>query len=113
LMIDLGAHLVVHAGIRPGVALESQAIEDQTELRTLGADRTSREGQPWYEAYTGDKFVLFGHWPASAPRRASRALGLDTGCVYGYLLTAYIIEFDELVSVPARRTYDPPRHWLR
>jgi diadenosine tetraphosphatase ApaH/serine/threonine PP2A family protein phosphatase len=108
-MIDLGTHLVVHAGIRPGVPLSEQAIEDLTELRTLGADRTSREGLPWYEVYDGRQIVLFGHWPSDEPRRARRALGLDTGCVYGYRLTAYVVEADQFVSVRARRAYDPPR----
>lgn len=104
-MIDLGTHLVVHAGVRPGVSLEEQAVEDLTQLRTLGADRTSRQGLPWYEVYNGEKIVLFGHWPAPEPRLARRAIGLDTGCVYGYRLTAYVIETDEFVSVPARRAY--------
>jgi len=106
--IDLGSHLVVHAGVRPGVALDAQSIEDLTELRTLGSDRTNREGVPWYEVYNGEKIVLFGHWPASPPRRGPRAIGLDTGCVYGYDLTAYIIESDEFVSVKAHRAYDVP-----
>ena len=109
LMIDLGSHVVVHAGVRPGVALAAQSVEDLTELRTLGEDRTSREGTPWYEVYDGGKTVLYGHWPALEPRRARRAIGLDTGCVYGYHLTAYIIEADRFVSVKARRAYDPPR----
>lgn len=109
LMIDLGSHLVVHAGVRPGVALEAQSLEDLTELRTLGRDRTSREGTPWYEVYDGPKIVLFGHWPAPEPRRARRAIGLDTGCVYGYQLTAYVIETDEFISVNARRAYDSPK----
>jgi diadenosine tetraphosphatase ApaH/serine/threonine PP2A family protein phosphatase len=108
-MIDLGTHLVVHAGLRPGVPLSEQSIEDLTELRTLGLDRTSRFGVPWYDVYDGRQIALFGHWPASEPRRAKRALGLDTGCVYGYKLTAYIVESDEIVSVQARRAYDPPR----
>ena len=108
-MIDLGTHLVVHAGVRPGVALKDQAAEDLTELRTLGEDRTSRVGLPWYEVYDGDKIVLFGHWPASQPRRAPRAIGLDTGCVYGYQLTAYIIEADDFISVKARRDYASPK----
>ncbi|MFL6227459.1 MAG: metallophosphoesterase [Pyrinomonadaceae bacterium] len=107
--IDLGTHLVVHAGLRPGVPLSEQTIEDLTELRTLGLDRTSRFGVPWYDVYDGRQIVLFGHWPANEPRRAKRALGLDTGCVYGYRLTAYVVESDALVSVPARRAYDPPR----
>jgi hypothetical protein len=105
---DLGAFLVVHAGIRPGVDMDKQSVEDLTELRTLGANRTSREGVPWYQFYSGDKIALFGHWPAPEPRRGPRALGLDTGCVYGYKLTAYIIETGDLISVNARRAYDQP-----
>lgn len=112
-MIDLGTHLVVHAGVRPGIALEEQSQDDLTELRTLGADRTSREGLPWYEVYDSNKVVLFGHWPAAEPRRASHAIGLDTGCVYGNHLTAYIIESDEFISVPAYRAYDLPNSQAR
>lgn len=112
LMIDLGSHLVVHAGVRPGIPFDEQTAEDLTELRTLGSDRTSREGTKWYEVYEGEKIALFGHWPASEPRRAKCAIGLDTGCVYGYELTAYIIEADEFVSVRARRAYDTPKQKL-
>ena len=108
-VIDLGTHLVVHAGLRPGVPLNAQSQDDLTTLRTLGKDRTSRQGVPWYEAYEGEKTVLFGHWPDSEPRRARRAIGLDTGCVYGYQLTAYIIETDQFVSVQARHVYDKPK----
>jgi Calcineurin-like phosphoesterase len=109
LMIDLGSHLVVHAGVRPDVPLDAQTPDDLTALRTLGADRTSREGTPWYEAYQGEKTILFGHWPASAPRRGPCAIGLDTGCVYGYELTAYIIETGDFVSVKAHRAYSTPK----
>ncbi|HEV7903567.1 MAG TPA: metallophosphoesterase [Pyrinomonadaceae bacterium] len=109
LLIDLGTHLVVHAGVRPGVPFDVQSPDDLTALRTLGADRTSRDGTPWYEVYRGEKIVLFGHWPASAPRRAPCAIGLDTGCVYGYDLTAYVIETGEFVSVKARRAYSAPK----
>jgi len=106
-MIDLDEHLVVHAGLRPKVALHSQTTEDLTELRSLGPDRASRDGPPWYEVYDGEKVVLFGHWPAPEPRRGPKAIGLDTGCVYGRRLTAYIIETGKLESVSARRAYDP------
>jgi len=108
-MIDLGSHLVVHAGVRPGVALSGQRIEDLTELRTLGPDRTSREGTPWYEHYDGEKIVLFGHWPAPEPRRGPRAIGLDTGCVYGYELTAFVLETGDFLNVRARRVYEEPK----
>jgi hypothetical protein len=109
LALDTGSHLVVHAGVRPGVPLAEQSVEDLTELRTLGEDRRSREGTPWYEVYEGEKTVLFGHWPAGELRRGPRALGIDTGCVYGYELTAYVIETEEVVRVQAHRAYDPPK----
>ncbi len=105
--IDLGTHLVVHAGLRPNIELHSQTTGDLTRLRTLGPDRESEEGTPWYHVYHGEKIVLFGHWPAPEPRRGKKAIGLDTGCVYGHRLTACIIETGELPSVEARRTYDP------
>ena len=105
-IIDLDTHLVVHAGLRPNVELHSQTTGDLTRLRTLGADRESEEGTPWYHVYNGEKTVLFGHWPSEEPRRGPRAIGLDTGCVYGHTLTAYIIETDEFVSVKAKRAYD-------
>jgi hypothetical protein len=98
--------LVVHAGLRPNVELYSQTTGDLTRLRTLGGDRESDEGTPWYHVYYGEKVVLFGHWPAPEPRRGKKAIALDTGCVYGYNLTAYIIETDEFVTVRAKKAYD-------
>ncbi|HWN10870.1 MAG TPA: metallophosphoesterase [Pyrinomonadaceae bacterium] len=108
-IIDLGTHAVVHAGVRPGVPFKDQLPADLTELRTMGADRTSREGTPWFEVYEGEKILLFGHWPSAKPRRGPRAIGLDTGCVYGNCLSAYILETDEVIQVPAKRVYDRPR----
>ena len=107
--IDLDSHLIVHAGVRPGVPIDEQAAADLTEMRTMGANPARRKGVAWYDVYRGEKIVLFGHWPAAEPRRAARAIGLDTGCVYGGRLTGYIIESDEFVSVPARAAYDPPK----
>ena len=105
--INLGSHLVVHAGLRPGVPLRRQMASDMTEMRTMGANPSHRKGVPWYEVYRGKRIVLFGHWPAKAPRLSPRAIGLDTGCVYGGSLTGYIIELNQFVSVPARRAYVP------
>lgn len=105
-MIDLDTHLVVHAGVRPNVELYSQTTRDMTLIRTLGANPESDEGTPWYHVYHGQKIILFGHWPAPEPRRGRKAIGIDTGCVYGYNLTAYIIEEDEFVTVKAKKVYD-------
>ena len=108
-VIELPNHLVVHAGIRPGVPLDEQMASDLTEIRTMGADPTRRKGTAWYKVYRGPKTIVFGHWPKKKPKRKAFAIGLDTGCVYGGSLTAYIIESDEFISVPARRVYDGRR----
>ena len=108
LLIDLRAHVVVHAGLRPGVPLNEQSANDLLELRTLGEDRTSRKGTPWYDVYAGPT-ALFGHWPAPNPRIAKHAIGLDTGCVYGGELTAYVIETGDFVSVASAAVYDQSR----
>ncbi|HEV2880656.1 MAG TPA: metallophosphoesterase [Pyrinomonadaceae bacterium] len=113
LTLDLGAHLVVHAGLRPGIALEEQSPKDLTELRGLEGKRSSPKGTPWYEVYDGAQTVLFGHWPAPTVRRGKCAIGIDTGCVYGYELTAYIVETGEFVQVKATRPYDDPGKRLR
>jgi hypothetical protein len=107
--INLGTHLVVHAGVRPGVPLRLQMASDLTEIRTMGANPSSRRGVPWYRVYRGRRVVLFGHWPAKAPRLSPCAIGLDTGCVYGGRLTGYIIESNQFASVPARRAYAASR----
>lgn len=108
-IIELENHLIVHAGIRPGVPLDEQMASDLTEIRTMGADPTQRKGTAWHEVYSGPKTIVFGHWPKKKPKRASFAIGLDTACVYGGHLTAYIIQSDECVSVPARAVYDGRR----
>ena len=60
---------------------------------------------PWYESYTGETTVVFGHWARPEPVVRENAIGLDTGCVYGGRLTAVILPERNLVSVPAKRAY--------
>ncbi|MBV8518963.1 MAG: metallophosphoesterase family protein [Acidobacteria bacterium] len=62
----------------------------------------------WADVWDGDRLVVYGHTPRREPRVHKRALGLDTGCVYGGKLTAAVFAGPErwtLVSVPARRKY--------
>jgi len=55
---------------------------------------------PWDNFYRGDRTVVFGHWARRGLVRQPRLRGLDTGCVYGGPLTAWIAEEDRLVQVP-------------
>ncbi len=65
--------------------------------------------RPWYEYYEPERFgqrrVVFGHWAARGLVDEPHALGLDTGCVWGNRLTAWIPEERRLLSVPAERAW--------
>lgn len=110
LAISSERFIAVHAGIHPDRGLLGTTGDLLMNLRRL----EDRPGKPyWYEVYPpGDRVVVFGH---IASRNAiarfhedrRTILGIDTACVYGNRLTAYVIEDDSLVSVPARRRYCP------
>jgi bis(5'-nucleosyl)-tetraphosphatase (symmetrical) len=51
--------------------------------------------------------VVFGHWARQGLLDRPGLKGLDSGCVYGGRLSAYIPEEDRIVSVPARRAWCP------
>ncbi|MCA8948420.1 MAG: metallophosphoesterase [Planctomycetes bacterium] len=56
--------------------------------------------RPWDDFYHGSKRVVFGHWARRGLVQRPHAVGLDTGCVYGGPLTAWIAEEDRIVQVP-------------
>jgi serine/threonine protein phosphatase 1 len=77
----------VHAGIRPGVPLEEQMPEDLLWIR-----------EEFLRSPHGlDATVVFGHTPQRDVLDLPGKLGIDTGCVYGGMLTA--------VELPARVVY--------
>lgn len=118
---DLGDILVVHAAVPPSLwqaRTGSEAREDERAfaLSTRYCDATgARPPQDWpppaapYEAwhrfYAGAWTVAYGHWARQGLHVAPRLRGLDSGCVYGKLLSAWIAEEDRIVQVPARRAY--------
>ncbi len=60
---------------------------------------------PWDAWYRGATRVVFGHWAMRGLVRTERVVGLDTGCVWGGALSAWLVDEDRVVSVPARRVY--------
>lgn len=64
---------------------------------------------PWYDhpASRRDQTIVFGHWARPGLVNRPGFKGLDTGCVWGGRLTAWLPEEDVLVSVAAARQYSP------
>lgn len=85
-----GSFLFVHAGIRPGVALEQQDEEDLLWIRE------EFFAHPHGLPYT----VVFGHTPAREARlELPYRIGLDTGLVYGNKLSCLDVGGRRLVQV--------------
>jgi serine/threonine protein phosphatase 1 len=82
LMARFGDYLFVHAGIRPGVPLESQ---DPLDLIWI------REDFLW-DASDHGFVVVHGHTPVIAPEIRPNRIDIDTGAVYGRFLTCLALE---------------------
>lgn len=114
--------VAVHGGILPndkrfGAALVTRHAA--LELRHVRRDDdgcwspvlkgTETDADPfWADVWNGDRLVVYGHTPYREPRVHTRAIGLDTGCVYGGSLSAAVYDGPrkwQLVSVPARARY--------
>ena len=68
----------------------------------------ARPFRPWYEYWKKSadaRTVVFGHWARQGLLERKGLRGLDTGCVWGGRLTAWIAEEDRLVSVRARKAW--------
>ncbi|HVM96607.1 MAG TPA: metallophosphoesterase [Candidatus Acidoferrales bacterium] len=60
--------------------------------------------RPWDDFYRGKRTAVFGHWARRGLVDRPRRRGLDTGCVYGGALTAWICEEDRFVQVDGQRS---------
>lgn len=69
LHVRFGDYLFVHAGLKPGVALEEQKEKDLLSIR--GPFLRSRERRPFV--------VVHGHSPSERLHRDARRIGVDTG----------------------------------
>eukprot|EP00993_Chasmostoma_nieuportense_P002939 NODE_3693_length_918_cov_27.925411_g3541_i0.p1 GENE.NODE_3693_length_918_cov_27.925411_g3541_i0~~NODE_3693_length_918_cov_27.925411_g3541_i0.p1 ORF type:complete len:289 (+),score=39.58 NODE_3693_length_918_cov_27.925411_g3541_i0:41-868(+) len=102
--------IVVHAGLVPGVALKDQNPYDVLHMRNLhnGDPSEVGEGVPWPSQWQGPERVVFGHDARRGLQQYPFAIGIDTGCVYGKELTAYVLPACSLHHVPAQRQYCAP-----
>lgn len=102
LLVELDDVVVAHAGVRPGVPMYAQARADLLKIKTVDG---LPNGTMWWETYDGPATVVFGHHVLRNPLQLPKAIGIDTGCVYGGRLTALTLETGVFTAVQARRTY--------
>ncbi|MCB1308768.1 MAG: metallophosphoesterase [Leptospiraceae bacterium] len=103
--------IAVHAGLHPERSLAESDPEVLTNIRFWdgkGERLNNPDDPPWYDLYTGERPVFYGHWARRGLNLREKTFGLDSGCVYGRRLSAYVLETDELIQIPAARVYYVP-----
>ncbi len=63
--------------------------------------------RPWDDFWRGERVVVCGHWARRGLVIGPKLRALDSGCVYGKQLTAWIAEEQRIAQVPAARAYSP------
>lgn len=101
----------VHGGFLPDRPWQKQPARIVTRIQVVGPDgephkRTEMPDAPhWSTLWSGPPFVVYGHTPREEIARTKWTLGIDTACVLGGALTAYVLPERKIVQVKARETY--------
>ena len=97
LMHREGGYVFVHAGVRPGIALDKQARDDLLRMR-----------QPFlYSEADFGAVVVHGHTPVKQPVIRHNRIAIDTGAVFGGKLTCLVLESDTLGFLFADPVHEP------
>ncbi len=98
-LIRIGDFVFVHAGIRPGVALEDQSNGDLRWIRGEFIEDTAPR----------DFAVVHGHTITAEPQISPVRIGIDTGAFASGLLTAIGLEDDQrwLITVQGETSAQP------
>ncbi len=92
-----GGYAFVHAGVRPGVALDAQARDDLLRMR-----------QPFlYSEADFGAVVVHGHTPVKHPVVRHNRIAIDTGAVFGGSLTCLVLEAETLGFLTADPVHTP------
>lgn len=86
LSVRIGDYVFVHAGVRPGIAIEDQVERDLLWIRDEFLNDRGHFGA----------VIVHGHTPQQAPYRDLRRIGLDTGAYLSGRLTAARFEHENV-----------------
>ena len=86
LSLTVGGYFLCHAGVRPGVLLESQTAEDLLWIRDEFLSSKVDFG----------KIVVHGHTPTQSPEVFANRINIDTGAFATGRLTCLVIEDSSL-----------------
>jgi predicted phosphodiesterase len=101
----------VHGGFLPNEPWQRQPADVVTRIQVIDKDGrpAKRADEPdapaWADLWSGPPFVVYGHTPRPEVYKLKWSVGIDTGCVLGGQLTAYVLPEKRFVQVKARQRY--------
>ena len=110
---DFGV-VFVHGGFVPDKPWQKQPARIVTRIQVVDKNGEPRkrseapDATHWSELWAGPPFVVYGHTPREEISSTKWTLGIDTACVLGGALTAYILPEKRIVQVKARERYYTP-----
>lgn len=101
--------VVAHAGIKEEFI---GRYDQEVKSFVLYGDVTGKvdkHGRPirkdWAKFYRGDQWIVYGHTPVLKPRMIHKTINIDTGCVFGNMLTAFSLPEEEIVPIPSKQHF--------
>lgn len=114
LTLDDKRLIIAHAGIREDYI---GRLDKKVKTFVLYGDITGEkhpDGSPvrrdWAKQYSHPHaYVVYGHTPVTEPRIVNNTINIDTGCVFGGMLTAFRYPEKETVSVNSTLPFTPEK----
>lgn len=103
--------LFVHGGFLPGIPWAGQDANIVTRIQVIDAvgqpakRAECPDGEFWADLWAGPPFVVYGHTPRPDIYKLKWSAGIDTACVLGGHLTAYVLPDRRFIQVRARQRY--------
>jgi serine/threonine protein phosphatase 1 len=104
----------VHGGFLPTEPWQKQPASVVTRIQVIDSEGKPRkradapDAPAWADLWSGPPFVVYGHTPRPEIYKLKWSVGIDTACVMGGHLTAYILPEKRFVQVKARKRYFSP-----
>jgi diadenosine tetraphosphatase ApaH/serine/threonine PP2A family protein phosphatase len=118
-IMRIGSHVIVHAGVvldavmqenlsmnvfyrggRNLYAKDIETLQGATEIGKLPIPGDNDKDKYWWDMYTGEDMVIYGHLVSNlVPRIRRNSIGLDTAVVHGGKLTGYCLETGDFLSI--------------
>lgn len=98
LFIEEENFILIHWWLIPNKRLEDHSEQEITNIREFNS-------KPWHEYYKWDKPIIYGHRAEAWLQIRKRSIWLDSWCVYGKALTAYILESWEVIQQNSLECY--------